>query len=790
MYCRLDALARDPDEECIIVFQPGGDKGMDEPLCICQGKYWTEFGDVLEMVKRCLTEAFDVAVKVLYRDQTSPYVVSNRMKTAANRVKETNAVMALKVAGRLFVVLIVLVAAFEGALIQSGCSVTYNRTRICAVKDSSVNLSCSYTFPSGHTVMKTSWYIRKHEKNVVYLNNDPEYSLRVKYHGDKDHDCTLTMTDLRQNDTAEYSFELETSRENYTGSPGVFLTVTDVLLEISPLTVSEGENATLTCVTKCTLGNNTAFVWYKNRKLIQNSHAYSNSLHLGPVSSEDALNYSCAVKNHEKPSSPEVALTVRYSPRNMSVSVSPSGEIEQGTAVTLTCNSDANPPVNKYAWHKKYKNPYTELPEQGQHYIFNNISSEEIGEYKCIAWNEMGAMSSQFVSVNVRFSPKNISVSVSPAGEIVAGSTVNLTCNSDAYPPVTKYTWFKKTISLGVITVPGNVQSYIIKNITYKDSGDYTCNARNEMGGKSSKDVLVRVTDISVSVSPYGIIVEGRKVTLTCNSDPEIPVTKYTWYKKTKTSQSLQVIGQQKTYIINNIRAIDSGEYICNAQNDNGGRNSSLVSVHVRFGPKNVSVTVNPSGELVVGSTVTLTCSSDAYPPVIKYTWFKNNVTLPKASGQVYNLTAISDNEVGVYYCEAQNNMGAKNSTGRSITVSGKQSSSWTAAIGITVVTLTVTLTVLFLLVKMKRASESTGEVGQEGSGHLYDTLSDTIAHLTVQRTNRYEENISFSDVYCSVSKDQTDPYYAVQPHDINQPAIDTKPATDTAEDILSSTPQ
>ena len=28
----LDALARDPDEECIAVIQPGGDKGVDEPL--------------------------------------------------------------------------------------------------------------------------------------------------------------------------------------------------------------------------------------------------------------------------------------------------------------------------------------------------------------------------------------------------------------------------------------------------------------------------------------------------------------------------------------------------------------------------------------------------------------------------------------------------------------------------------------------------------------------------------------------------------------------------------------
>ncbi|KAG2465866.1 FGF2 factor, partial [Polypterus senegalus] len=33
----LDTLARNPNEERITVIQPGQDKGMDKPLCICQG---------------------------------------------------------------------------------------------------------------------------------------------------------------------------------------------------------------------------------------------------------------------------------------------------------------------------------------------------------------------------------------------------------------------------------------------------------------------------------------------------------------------------------------------------------------------------------------------------------------------------------------------------------------------------------------------------------------------------------------------------------------------------------
>uniref|UniRef100_A0A4W5NFV7 Ig-like domain-containing protein n=1 Tax=Hucho hucho TaxID=62062 RepID=A0A4W5NFV7_9TELE len=101
-----------------------------------------------------------------------------------------------------------------------------------------------------------------------------------------------------------------------------------------------------------------------------------------------------------------------------------------------------------------------------------------------------------------------------------------------------------------------------------------------------------------------------------------------------------------------------------------------ILSSSTPDGPRNTSVSVSPSGGIVEGSSVTLTCSSDANPPVDKYTWYRKNVTSPKASGQSFSITNISSEDRGEYYCEAQNRRGSMNSTALMIIV--RHSRRWT----------------------------------------------------------------------------------------------------------------
>uniref|UniRef100_A0A8C7KW78 Ig-like domain-containing protein n=1 Tax=Oncorhynchus kisutch TaxID=8019 RepID=A0A8C7KW78_ONCKI len=235
-------------------------------------------------------------------------------------------------------------------------------------------------------------------------------------------DCTLRITDLRESDSAEYWFTFRTQiiqghvfqsvrSESYSGSPGVRLSVTGLEAKFQTI-VTEGQPVTLTCSTTCTLTANPTYIWKKNRQRLTNPKTKSNYLYLDPVSSEDTGRYSCAVNGHENLPSAEETLTVRYGPKRVSVSVSPSGKIVEGISVTLTCSSDAYPTVDKYTWYKKN---VTSPKASGQSYSITNISSEDSGEYYCEAENTIGAQISTpqlIIVAEKQASVKNASIGI------------------------------------------------------------------------------------------------------------------------------------------------------------------------------------------------------------------------------------------------------------------------------------------------------------------------------------------------------------------------------------------
>ncbi|XP_053333582.1 B-cell receptor CD22-like [Clarias gariepinus] len=162
------------------------------------------------------------------------------------------------------------------------------------------------------------------------------------------------------------------------------LMIIELRVEI-PEKAVEGNQTVLVCNTTCRLSDTPVFIWYRNDLRINTiKNSINNTLILQPTKADDSGSYSCAVKGHEH-RSPARNLTVMYSPKNVSVSVSPSGKLVKGSSVTLTCSGDANPPVENYNWFKG-----TKLVGNGNTYTISIIRSEDSGEYKCKCINEVG----------------------------------------------------------------------------------------------------------------------------------------------------------------------------------------------------------------------------------------------------------------------------------------------------------------------------------------------------------------------------------------------------------------
>ncbi|XP_065815750.1 carcinoembryonic antigen-related cell adhesion molecule 5-like [Labrus bergylta] len=718
--------------------------------------------------------------------------------------------MSLTAAASGFVVFLLSVPVIQG---QAGWGVTYSSTEVCALRGSTVVLRCTYSYPSTTTVQKSFWFTKVQDGEPVDLQTDSQYTGRVTY-SSKSKDCTLTITNVGNSDSAVYKFRFITNHQDgsYTGDPGVTLSLTDPDLHVGTSRYSSFW-ADLTCVSSCTLPPHSSYIWFKNGEKIprKTSSTYSDYFN-------NADSYSCALQGHQDFPSPPVCVRgetcnrVKYDVRTICA--------PKGSSVDIYCTYNGHEAVTSKFWFS---------PEHSQHWYQSNrvqVSERERGRStlrisdlresdsaqhrfkfttRSFEWrsslpgttltvtalqvqvkriradqhsievemtchsscSEVGRLSyvwfrnkqkitravtstykgwfyledeiscalnghDRFPSPSV-YVPKFPSVSVSPSAEIVENSTVTLTCSSDANPAA-NYTWYKKNgnpdfqpLSKGPELVFSSVQS--------SDSGEFYCAAENDLGRRTSEhfisDVKYAPKLPSVSVSPSAEIVEGSSVTLTCSSDAN-PAANYTWFKENNN----QPLSREAQLIFSSIKSSDSGEFSCKAENDLGKPTYKWISIDVKFSPKLPSVSVSPSAEIVEGSSVTLTCSSDANPAA-NYTWFKEDEDSPTASGQIFTISNFSADHSGRYYCEAQNTRGRHNSTLHLLVVAGNS----TFIIHIIKWTLLLLMLISLLLVTLwMRKKKTLSSTTEPAEVIEVDVVYENVSAVTAAQTEDTKE--------------------------------------------------
>lgn len=104
--------------------------------------------------------------------------------------------------------------------------------------------------------------------------------------------------------------------------------------------------------------------------------------------------------------------------------------------------------------------------------------------FECLAQNSYGISMPADVKLNVLYAP--VVLNTSNSDSVALGSEAHLACVFDGNPePEVKWLYTDPlSRSAKAVELENNKQQYLnIKNVTYRNEGDYHCEARNQING-------------------------------------------------------------------------------------------------------------------------------------------------------------------------------------------------------------------------------------------------------------------------------------------------------------------
>uniref|UniRef100_A0A4W4E5T9 Ig-like domain-containing protein n=1 Tax=Electrophorus electricus TaxID=8005 RepID=A0A4W4E5T9_ELEEL len=294
--------------------------------------------------------------------------------------------------------------------------------------------------------------------------------------------------------------------------------------------------------------------------------------------------------------------------------------------------------------------------------IITCVSRDDIGPYRCGAFNIISKDMSQNMTLTIYYGPDKATVAAAPVGPFYSsGCDIMLRCSAEASPAAV----FQWVVSGTVLGEKG--PELKLANIQTNQSGSYTCLAHNTKSLRYSTSqpiniiVVEKISQVTLNDST-GLLIEGRSFSnLTCEGSGTILSTEWMKdYQILSPSNSVIFSPDNKTVLIGPVRRSDSGEYQCTLSNPVSSDTAKFIMT-VNYGPDKV-VIGGPSEVEVQAKALTFECITESIPTA-SYTW-EFNGTNTGVTTVSFIVELVHFENSGKYTCIAQNHVTKLNASG------------------------------------------------------------------------------------------------------------------------------
>uniref|UniRef100_A0A8D2JKP3 Ig-like domain-containing protein n=1 Tax=Varanus komodoensis TaxID=61221 RepID=A0A8D2JKP3_VARKO len=459
----------------------------------------------------------------------------------------------------------------------------------------------------------------------------------------------------------------------------VFTEPPSFITHLGPLEVSVGDYTTLQCQVAGT--PEITVSWYKGDTKLRAAPEYKMyfkdnvaTLIFNKVDVSDSGEYICKAENTVGTASSKAVLSVQERKRPPSFARKlKDTEQTVGYPIKFVCRLNGSEPIS-VTWYKDGVPLRDDFNVQASYIdkvaTLHLLQTEmgHSGQYSCTATNSVGTWHTDSSISTPLFD-------ITPESkDLPVGESADFECHVTGAQPI-HVTWAKdgREIRTGgnyAITFVANTAHLRILRVGKGDSGQYTCQATNDVG-KDFCSAQLNVKEppkFIKKLEPARMVKQGDSCQLECKitGSPEIKVV---WYKNDheihpSDKHHMTFSDSTVTLIIVDANPEDSGDYICEALNSAGTASCSTV-VTVKEPPV---FSKKPSPvDTLKGSDVILQCEIAGTPP-FEVVWFKDRkqvrssrkfkITTKDFSASVHVLN-IEAGDTGEYLCKVSNEVGS-----------------------------------------------------------------------------------------------------------------------------------